>query len=46
MKIPKFLKGKVYVNKRTKQKTIVLSSKEIKRFGKKLPKNKEVKITW
>lgn len=46
MKIPKFIKGKVYVNKNTKQKIIVLPAKEIKKLGKKLPKNKEVKVTW
>ena len=44
MKFPKFLKGKVYENKRTKQKVIVLTSRDIKRFGKKLPK--EVKVSW
>jgi len=46
MKLPKFIKGKVYVNKNNKQKLIVLSAREIKKFGKKLPKNKEVKISW
>ena len=44
MKLPKFLKLKVYENQTTKQKIIVLPSRDIKRFGKKLPK--EVKVTW
>jgi len=44
MKIPKFLKCKVYQNKITKQRTIVLPSRDIKRFGKKLPK--EVRVSW
>lgn len=44
MKIPKFLKCKVYQNKNTKQRIIVLPSKDIKRFGKKLPD--EVMVSW
>lgn len=46
MKFPKFIKGKIYVNKNTKQRVIVLPAKAIKKFGKKLPKNKEVKVSW
>jgi len=44
MKFPKFLKLKVYENKTTKQKSIVLPSKDIKKFGKRLPK--EVRVSW
>ena len=44
MKKCKFLNLKVYINKNTKQKTIVLPSKEIKKLGKKLPKM--VKVSW
>lgn len=44
MKIPKFLMCKVYQNKNTKQRTIVLPAKEIKLMGKKAPK--EVKVSW
>lgn len=44
MKFPKFLKAKVYQNKNTKQNVVVLPAKEIKKFGKKLPR--KVKVTW
>jgi len=46
MKIPKFIKGKLYINSKNKQKHIIISSKELKKFGKTLPKNREVKVTW
>jgi hypothetical protein len=46
MKIPRFLKCKVYINKRNKQKIIVLPSKEIKKLKKKFPKNYEVRVSW
>jgi len=46
MKKLKFIKIKVYQNKNNKQRTMCLSAKAIKKFGKKLPKNKEVKISW
>jgi len=44
MKPIKFVMLKVYQNKNTKQKTIVLPAKFIKLMGKKLPK--EVKVSW
>ena len=44
MKIPKFITCKVYQNKNTKQRVIVLPAKDIKKFNKKLPK--EVKVSW
>jgi hypothetical protein len=44
MKLPKFLKLKVYQNKTTKQRTIVLPARDIKLMRKKLPK--EVKVSW
>jgi len=40
----KFFTLKVYQNKNTKQKTIVLPAKFIKAMGKKSPK--EVRVTW
>lgn len=40
----KFLHLKVYQNKKTKQKTIVLPKKDIAKMGKKLPDR--VKVTW
>jgi len=44
IKCPTFLMAKVYQNKKTKQKTIVLPSRFIKLMKKKLPK--EVKVSW
>jgi len=42
MKIPKYLKLKVYVNRRTGQSTVILPKKKFNK--KKLPK--EVKVSW
>jgi hypothetical protein len=40
----KFVKLKVYQNKNTKQRTIVLPVRDIKLMGKDVPK--EVRVTW
>jgi len=40
----KFVMLKVYRNKNNKQRTMSLSVKDIKRIGKKLPK--EVRVSW
>jgi len=46
MKKPKFVMLKFYQNKNNKQRTMCLSVHNIKSMGKKLPKNKMVKVTW
>lgn len=40
----KFVMLKVYQNKTNKQRTMCLSVKDIKRIGKRIPK--EVKVSW